>query len=99
MNGWLYQIRDSFNGKFLLPDLAYAKQWSAIEKINAGTLLPDAENQWGKDKNADKCAQQFAKEFGNQKDSVKEGQGKETKERIIAQLFNTISSLQKLKQI
>lgn len=99
VNGWLYQIRDSFNGKFLLPDLAYAKQWSAIEKINAGTLLPDAENQWGKDKNADKCAQQFAKEFGNQKDSVKEGQGKETKERIIAQLFNTISSLQKLKQI
>ena len=99
VNGWLYQIRDSFNGKFLLPDLAYAKQWSAIEKINAGTLLPDAENQWGKDKNADTCAQQFAKEFGNQKDSVKEGQGKETKERIIAQLFNTISSLQKLKQI
>ncbi|MBM3455288.1 MAG: hypothetical protein FJX80_09095 [Bacteroidetes bacterium] len=99
VNGWLYQIRDSFNGKFLLPDLAYAKQWSAIEKINAGTLLPDTENQWGKDKSADKCAQQFAKEFGNQKDSVKEGQGKETKERIIAQLFNTISTLQKLKQV
>jgi hypothetical protein len=99
VNGWLYQIRDSFNGKFLLPDLAYAKQWSAIEKINAGTLLPDTENQWGKDKNADKCAQQFAKEFGNQKDSVKDGQGKETKERIIAQLFNTISSLQKINRV
>ena len=50
-------------------------------------------------KNADKCAQQFAKEFGNQKDSLKDGQGKETKERIIAQLFNTISSLQKIYRV
>jgi hypothetical protein len=99
VNGWLYQLRDSFNGKFLLPEIAYAKQWSAIEKINAGTLLPDVENQWGKDKNADKCAQIFATEFGRQKDSLKEGQGKETKEQIIAQLFNTISSLQKIQRV
>jgi len=101
VNGWLYQIRDSFNGKFLLPSDAFAKTWPGIEKINAGVLLPDTENQWGKGKNSDKCAQEFAKEFGRQKDSVKDLQATKTvtKELLIAQLYNTISSLQGIQKV
>jgi len=98
--GWLYQIKDSCQGKFLLPASSFANQYSQIEKINAGELLPDEESKWGKGKNAADCAQIFAKEFGGKKDSVNQDeQGGEAKEMLIAQLFNTISSLQKLQRI
>jgi hypothetical protein len=95
--GWLYQIRDSFNGKFLLPSTSFAKEWKAIEKINAGELLPDSQSQWGKKKDAKECAQTFAKEFGKQKGGIQDDQGVVPKERLIAQLHNTISFLQNLQ--
>jgi len=96
--GWIYQIKDSCNGKLLLPATSFANQYSQIENINAGELLPDEENKWGKGKSADKVRQIFATEFGKQKVDV-DVQGGEAKEILIAKLFNTISSLQKLQRV
>lgn len=97
-DGWLYQIKNSFNGKFLLPASSFARDFKAIEKINPGMLLDDDSAQWGRKEDAAGCSNLFVQEFIKQATLLDKDQQFPTgvpKEKLIAQLFNTISALQK----
>jgi hypothetical protein len=96
-DGWLYQLRNSFNGKFLLPASSFARDFKAIEKINPGMLLDDESSQWGKRNDASGCSNLFVEEFIKQASSLNKDEQYPTgvaKEKLIAQLFNTITALQ-----
>ena len=101
-NGWLYQLKASFNGDFLLPESAFGSTWQQIKTINPGTILPDAPNQWGKKKGplgifAKEPTDLFVEEFIAQHGKSTDNQGNASaKERLIAQLYNTVTSLQKV---
>jgi hypothetical protein len=100
IDGWLYQIKNSFNGKFLLPAGAFAKDWSAINKINPGELLEDDVSQWGRKKDPSTCANIFVDEFIRQASDLKlekQAPTGQPKERLVAQLYNTITKLQSVK--
>jgi hypothetical protein len=96
-DGWLFQVKNSFSGKFMLPASAFARDWKAITNINPGELIEDERSQWGKKKDAAFCSNKFVDEFINQKDNLKEDIQAPTgipKEKLIAQLYNTITKLQ-----
>jgi hypothetical protein len=100
MDGWLYQVKNSFNGKFLLPSTAFAKDWKLIQNINPGELIDDDNSQWGKKKDAGYCSNKFVDEFINQKDKIvfdKQVPTGSKKEQLIAQLYSTITELQAVK--
>jgi len=97
IDGWLYQLKNSFNGKFLLPNASFAKDWKVINKINPGELLGDDVSQWGKKKDAAYCANKFVDEFISQAAGLKKDEQFPTgvpKEKLVAQLYNTITELQ-----
>ena len=100
-DGWLYQVKSSFNGHFLLPEMAFGSNLQQIENINSGALLPDAKNQWANKKGpfglfSKAPSDIFVERFIEQRNSVEDAQGKKTvaKERLIAQLYNTVTTLQ-----
>jgi hypothetical protein len=99
-DGWLYQLKNSFSGKFLLPANAFAKEWKSIMSINPGEILEDDKSQWGKKKDASFCSNKFVDEFINQKDKLNNDMQVPTgmpKEKLIAQLYNTITELQAIQ--
>jgi len=106
-DGWLYQIRNSFTGKFLLPNSSFDKDFSVIQKINPGVLLDDEKSQWGmgktlfgkpSPKNADDSFNDFIDDFIKEENFPKESQNVEgAKMKLIAQLFNTISNKQQIE--
>ena len=61
----VFQIKNSFNGHFILPNTAFAKDWGSILKINAGELLEDDISRWGRRKDAGECANKFVDELIN----------------------------------
>lgn len=93
-DGWLYQIKNSFNGKFLFPASAFAKEWGEIENINAGEILEDDKFQWGRKKDAAGCSNKFVDEFIKQKDNINKSNHGSSKQKLVAQLYNTITFLQ-----
>jgi len=96
-DGWLYQLKNSYNGKFLLPSNAFAKDWKVIVNINPGELLEDDNSRWGVKKDIPSCNTKFVEEFINQKNLINQDQQAPTgvpKEKLIAQLYNTITKLQ-----
>lgn len=106
IEGWLYQIKNSFNGHFLLPPSSFAKDWSVIIKINAGELLEDEKSKWALDKylvgltkklDAEGCTQKFIKLFKDSQVNQEQIPTGVPKEKLIAQLFNTITKLQDVK--
>jgi hypothetical protein len=99
VDGWLYQIKNSFNGNFLLPSSSFAKDWKTITQINPGELLEDDAHKWGKKKDAADCANKFVDVFINQATSIKDEQFPtgSKKEKLIAHLYKTISELQQVK--
>ena len=44
--GWLYQIRDSINGKFILEDGTYSKDAKQLEGLDIGTLFSEEQYHW-----------------------------------------------------
>ena len=96
IDGWLYQIKNSFNGHFILPNTAFAREWSSIVKINAGELLEDDISRWGRRKDAGDCANKFVDEFIAIQTSTEQYPTGVPKEKLLAQLFNTITKLQNI---
>jgi len=96
IDGWLYQIKNSFNGLFILPNTAFAREWSSIEKINAGELLEDEISRWGRKKDAGDCARKFIAEFITSTIKPEQIPTGVPKEKLLAQLFNTITKLQNI---
>jgi hypothetical protein len=94
IDGWLYQIKNSFNGHFILPPTAFAKDWSSIVKINAGELLEDDRSRWGRKKDAGDCANTFIDQFIGSQVNPEQTPTGVPKEKLLAQLYNTISTLQ-----
>lgn len=95
-DGWLYQIKNSFNGHFILPNTAFARDWPSIVKINAGELLEDDISRWGRRKDAGECANKFVDEFIAIQTSTEQYPTGVPKEKLLAQLFNTITKLQNI---
>jgi hypothetical protein len=95
-DGWLYQIKNSFNGHFILPNTAFARDWPSIVKINAGELLEDDISRWGRRKDAGECANKFVDEFISIQTSTEQYPTGVPKEKLLAQLFNTITKLQNI---
>jgi hypothetical protein len=98
LDGWLYQIKNSFNGKFLLPSSSFARDWKAINNIAPGELIEDQVSKWGKSQ--DSSANKFVDEFIKQASNLKKDEQFPTgmpKEKLVAQLYNTITELQKVK--
>ncbi len=96
IDGWLYQLKNSFNGHFILPPTAFAKDWPSIVKINAGELLEDDISRWGRKKDAGDCANTFIDQFIGSKVNPEQIPTGVPKEKLLAQLYNTISILQKV---
>lgn len=103
VDGWLYQMKNSFNGHFLLPPNSFAKDWASISKINAGELLEDDISRWAYEKNAIGIKKKLedaglTDKFINEMKQVAVEAGQyptgQAKEKLIAQLFNTITKLQ-----
>ena len=102
IEGWLYQIRKSFNGKFLLPETSFGKDIPSIQSINPGVILPDAKSQWGMGKGgfmggkptpkdiAD-TFDEFITEFIKIENFPKENQAYSATTELMAQLYNTIT--------
>lgn len=44
--GWIYQLKSSFNGKFVLDDSAYTSNPKELKKLDAGKLFTEKENHW-----------------------------------------------------
>ena len=110
VEGWLYQLRKSINGKFLLPATSFGQDISSIQKINPANILDDQKSQWGMGKNlfgrpspkeAADSFNDFVKEFINPDHAPKNTQYADSpKMELIAQLYNTITVLQgKLENI
>ena len=95
-DGWLYQIKNSFNGHFILPNTAFARDWPSIVKINAGELLEDDISRWGRRKDAGECANKFIDEFISIQITPEQIPTGVPKEKLLAQLFNTITKLQNI---
>jgi hypothetical protein len=98
LDGWLYQIKNTFNGKFLLPSSSFARDWKAINNIAPGELIEDQSSKWGKTQ--DSCANKFVEEFIRQASNLKKDEqypSGSPKEKLVAQLYNTITELQKVK--
>jgi hypothetical protein len=100
--GWLYQIKNSFNGHFLLTPTSFSTD---LAKINAGDLLEDEKSKWALEKSllgitkkldAGGCSNKFIDNFIKSEVRPEQYPTGEAKERLIAQLFNTITSLQKV---
>ena len=96
IDGWLYQLKNSFNGHFILPPTAFAKDWPSIVKINAGELLEDDISRWGRKKDAGDCANTFIDQFIGSQVNPEQIPTGVPKEKLLAQLYNTISTLQKV---
>ena len=103
IDGWLYQIKNSFNGNFLLPPNAFAKDWASISKINAGELLEDDISKWAIEKNAlgmkknlddADLTDKFINQMKNIIIDTEQYPTGQAKEKLIAHLFKTITSLQ-----
>jgi hypothetical protein len=98
LDGWLYQIKNSFNGKFLLPSSSFARDWKAINNIVPGALIEDEVSKWGK--SPGDCENKFVEEFIKQASKIKKDEQYPTgtsKEKLVAQLYNTITELQNVK--
>jgi hypothetical protein len=103
IEGWLYQIRKSFSGKFLFPEYAFGKDMPAIGSINPGVILSDEKSQWGMGKGGlfggkptpkpvAESFDDFIKEFINSENFPKEEQmAYSASMELMAQLYNTIS--------
>ena len=74
----------------------FAKDWPSILKINPGELLEDDISRWGRKRDAGDCANKFVDEFIASKISSEQIPTGAPKERLIAQLFNTITKLQNI---
>jgi hypothetical protein len=79
-----------------LPNTAFARDWPSIVKINAGELLEDDISRWGKRKDAGECANKFVDEFIAIQTSTEQSPTGVPKEKLLAQLFNTITKLQNI---
>jgi hypothetical protein len=102
-DGWLYQIRNSFTGQFLLPNSSFDKDINVISKINPGVLLKDEKSQWGMGKSmfGKPSPKDVAESFNDFVDEfIKTQYNEETqnvegaKMKLMAQLFSTISKKQ-----
>jgi hypothetical protein len=107
-DGWLYQIRNSFTGKFLLPNSSFDKDYIAIKKINPGILLNDEISQWGmgksligkpSPKDVGQTFNDFIDEFIKEENiKIEDSQNIEgAKMKLMAQLFKTISRKQQVE--
>jgi|UniRef100_UPI004049ADD3 hypothetical protein len=104
--GWLYQIRKSFNGKFLFPETSFGGDLPAIESINPGVILPDEKSQWGMGKggflggkptpkDVSETFDEFISAFIKVENFPKEDQlAYSALTELMAQLYNTISQKQ-----
>ena len=107
IKGWLYQVRDSFNGKFLLPQTSFPTDLQGIKAINPGCLLPDDVSKWGMKKSGsfgfggpkpkdvadtfDDFIDEFKEEHNFASDEFTSG-----KDRLMARIYKTITRLQKV---
>ena len=80
-----------------MPNTAFAKDWGSILKINAGELLEDDISRWGRKKDAGDCANKFIDEFIAIQVTPEQIPTGVPKEKLLAQLFNTITKLQNIK--
>lgn len=104
--GWLYQLKDSFTGSLLLPDDSFPNDLSAIKAINPGCLLPDDKSKWGmskggmvsgpKPKKVGESFDDFIEEFKKESNFADGGKYTEAKDKLLAHIYNTITSLQKV---
>ena len=97
--GWLYQIKQSFVGNFLLPESSFPMDLNGIMAVNPGCLLPDDESKWGmskgngfispKPKKVEDTFDDFINEFKEEKNFENlDGTGKE---KLLAHMYNTIA--------
>lgn len=101
--GWLYQIKESFNGYFLLPDSSFPLDLNGIMAVNPGCLLPDEQSKWGlgkgpfggkkSPKKVNETFNDFIDEFKEEKHHVNLS-GKTGKEDLLAHMYNTITAKQ-----
>jgi len=95
--GWLYQLKSTVSGKFILDDKAYTRNVKELEKLDAGKLFSEKEYHWK------------TKYFGNSYDpfvttlldedtkpKVEEQKVSETNEKFLAHVYNAIKKSQKI---
>ena len=99
--GWIYQIKSSVSGNFILEDHAYTKSEKDLEKIEIETLLADKEHHWktprgpliGSTKNDDRW-DWFTKLLSDQELSAKPEQYcSETHEMFKAHIYNGLTKM------
>jgi|TARA_B100000035_G_scaffold315088_1_gene333846 hypothetical protein len=95
--GWLYQLRQSFNGKFVLDDKAFTSNQKELKKLEPGKLFSEKEYHWDSTLMGD-TYDPFVKTLKNDDTKPTENQNVQHKrEKFVAHIYNAINKSIKTK--
>jgi len=89
--GWLYQVKSTFEGKFVMDDSAFTRNLKELRKIEPGNLFTEQEYQWDKTLMGDTFSP-FIKLLKDEDTEPQPDQNvSATNEKFIAHLYNAIN--------
>ena len=96
--GWLYQVRDSINGKFILEDGTYSKDAKQLDKLDIGTLFSEEQyhwegGKWGRATRYDTFVSELVDPIC---ESTPEQKCTNLNEKFLAHIYNAIKKSQKI---
>ena len=95
--GWLYQIKSTFEGKFVMSDSAFTRNLKELRKLEPGNLFSESEYHWDKTLMGDTFSP-FIKLLKDEDTEPKADQNvTATNEKFIAHLYNAINKSPKNK--
>jgi len=95
--GWLYQVKSTFEGKFVMDDSAFTRNLKELRKIEPGNLFTEQEYQWDKTLMGDTFSP-FIKLLKDEDTEPQPDQNvSATNEKFIAHLYNAINKSPKNK--
>lgn len=95
--GWLYQIRSTVSGKFVLDDKAYTRNAKELDNFDVGKLFSEKDFHW-ENKFLKGTYDPFVKTLLDEdtKPKVEEQKVSETSEKFLAHVYNAIKKSQKI---
>lgn len=95
--GWLYQIKSTISGKFVLDEKAFTRNVKELDKFDAGKIFSEKDNHWDTTLFGNSY-DPFVKTLLDKdtKPKVEEQKVSETNEKFLAHVYNAIKKSQKI---
>lgn len=94
--GWLYQVRSTVSGKFVLNDSAYTRDKKELSKFDAGTIFSEKDYHWDKPRMGSSYETFVKTLLDKDTEPIEEQHCSETKEKFLAHVYNAIKISQKI---